>query len=178
MLNLNESHLSAHYIYLLITTFLEQAVECFQGITKTFQCALQTPEITIRFDSWVQSLLAQLLSRHLRTFDAVGDLLESYVSCKVWTTVLWLHIDTERRKAAVVRCAQLINWDILRCFQDLVTDLFRRFDRWILARTVKEMKARKAAMTHLRIDESDKSDLYHLVSSESAKCIKEDNRPA
>lgn len=41
---------------------------------------------------WKQ-LFAQFLPRHSGTLDSVGDLLESNVSCEVWTAMLRLDID-------------------------------------------------------------------------------------
>lgn len=82
----------------------------------------------------VPDLLAQLLSRHSGTFNTIGNLLECYISCKVWTTVLRFNVDGEGRESwygqrisrmarhrvsertTVIGCSKLIYRDILGRF--------------------------------------------------------------
>ena len=63
--------------------------------------------------------------------------------------MLWLHVDREWGEAAVVGCAQLIDRDVFRCFEDLVADFFWCLDVW-----------------RLWVDESDESDLFRTIRND------------
>ena len=71
----------------------------------------------------------QLFTGHLRPLDAILYLLERDVSCQVGiSSMLRLHVDAERREAAIVCRAQAIFANVLRGFEDHLADGFGRLD--------------------------------------------------
>ena len=93
--------------------FNSQVGNCPTLLTRSYH---QAPQLSLG------KSLTQLLPCHAGGLHPICYLLERDIPCEIWAAVLRLHIDGERREAAIVGCAELIRRDILCSLKDLLAD--------------------------------------------------------